>query len=201
MRPGDAPVLSFVRPSEPYVSIGYHRDLAEVDTDYCRAGGLPVYRRMVGGGPVYLRRRPAVLPDQPAGPGPAGARRSAAAGHAAAARGEGATSSSASTRSWTGSARSASAAAKVCGHGAGQLGDGAAIVGNLISGFDHERATRVLRLDPDVREVVLQLMRRYVAATPIDPAAWQAAMVREYAEHFGSEPTRRPARPRRRNSS
>jgi lipoate-protein ligase A len=27
-------------------------------------------------------------------------------------------------------------------------------------------------------------MRRYVATTPVDPTAWQVAMVREYAEHF-----------------
>jgi hypothetical protein len=47
----------------------------------------------------------------------------------------------------------------------------------------------VLRLDTDVRAVVLQLMRRHVVATPVDVAAWQAAMVTEYAEHFGSPPT------------
>ena len=53
MQPGDAPVLSFVRPAKPYVCIGYHRDIAEVDTEYCQYNGLPVMRRMVGGGPVY----------------------------------------------------------------------------------------------------------------------------------------------------
>ncbi len=187
VRPGDTPVLSFVRPSEPYVSIGYHRDLVEVDTDYCRAGGVPVYRRMVGGGPVYCDADQLffqiILParDLPA-------RRSTAL----------ATLLQPAVRALRAVGVDAEldrfgeisvGAAKVCGHGAGQLGDGAAIVGNLISAFDHERATRVLRLDPDVREVVLALMRRYVAATPVDPAAWQAAMVHEYAEHFGSEPT------------
>ena len=51
---GAPATLSFARPSHPYVCVGYHRDLAEVDRDYCRRHGLPVYRRMVGGGPVYL---------------------------------------------------------------------------------------------------------------------------------------------------
>ena len=49
---GAAPTLSFVRPSAPYVCLGYHRDLEEVDQEYCRSHGLAVYRRMVGGGPV-----------------------------------------------------------------------------------------------------------------------------------------------------
>jgi len=44
-------------PAEPYVCIGYHQDLEqEVDLDYCAAHRLPVYRREVGGGAVYLDR-------------------------------------------------------------------------------------------------------------------------------------------------
>ncbi len=46
---------SWSRPDHPYVCIGYHQDLErEVDLDYCRAHGLPVSRREVGGGAVYL---------------------------------------------------------------------------------------------------------------------------------------------------
>ena len=183
MRPGDAPVLSFVRPGEPYVSIGYHRDLAEVDTDYCRAESLPIYRRMVGGGPVYCDADQLFfqisLParDLPARRATALSTLLRPAMRALRALGVDAELDRFGEISVGG--------AKVCGHGAGQLGDGATVVGNLITGFDHERATRVLRLDPEVRAVVQALMHRYVAATPVDPAAWQAAMVREYAEHFG----------------
>lgn len=44
-----------VSPSDPYVCIGFHQDLEkEVDLEYCRLNGLPVYRREVGGGAVYL---------------------------------------------------------------------------------------------------------------------------------------------------
>ena len=47
--------IILVSPAEPYVCIGYHQELEkEVDLDYCRAHGLPVYRREVGGGAVYL---------------------------------------------------------------------------------------------------------------------------------------------------
>ena len=54
---GQPATLSFARPSTPYVCLGYHRDPAELDERYCREHGLPVYRRMVGGGPVYLDDR------------------------------------------------------------------------------------------------------------------------------------------------
>lgn len=54
-RPGDGPVLSLVNPSDPYVCIGLHQEVAlDVDEDYCRGAGLPVIRRHVGGGAVYL---------------------------------------------------------------------------------------------------------------------------------------------------
>ena len=47
--------IILVSPSAPYVCVGYHQDLEkEVDVAYCRAHGLPVYRREVGGGAVYL---------------------------------------------------------------------------------------------------------------------------------------------------
>ena len=51
---GGAPTLSFMRPSRPYVGLGYHRRLEEADIEACREAGLPVFRRMVGGGVVYL---------------------------------------------------------------------------------------------------------------------------------------------------
>lgn len=52
----DAPdTIILVAPTNPYVYIGFHQELAkEVEVDYCRAHGLPIYRREVGGGAVYL---------------------------------------------------------------------------------------------------------------------------------------------------
>jgi lipoate---protein ligase len=47
--------IILVSSDRPYVSIGYHQDAAaEVDLAYCRERGLPVIRREVGGGAVYL---------------------------------------------------------------------------------------------------------------------------------------------------
>ncbi|MBP1737808.1 MAG: biotin/lipoate protein ligase [Deltaproteobacteria bacterium] len=47
--------LSLVSPASPYVCIGFHQDVEqEVDLAYCNAKNIPVFRRDVGGGAVYL---------------------------------------------------------------------------------------------------------------------------------------------------
>lgn len=186
---GAPPTLAFTRPAEPYVSIGYHRRLDEVALDRCRERRLPVYRRMVGGGPVYLddgqlffqiilpatkapRRRdeelrrllgPAVDAFNTAGvPAELDAGGEIVVGDR-----------------------------KVCGHGAGQIEDAVVVVGNLIERFDHAAATGILRLpDTRLRDVVLRLMRRYVAATRADTDAFKTAAARAYGELLGLRPRR-----------
>ena len=55
MRPGDPDTITLMNPAEPYVCIGFHQELEkEIDVDYCRANGIPIVRREVGGGAVYL---------------------------------------------------------------------------------------------------------------------------------------------------
>jgi len=52
---GSPDTVILVSPSAPYVCVGFHQDLEkEVDVEVCRARGLPVFRREVGGGAVYL---------------------------------------------------------------------------------------------------------------------------------------------------
>lgn len=47
--------ILLVRPAQPYVCIGFHQDAAtELDLGACKQLGLPVIRREVGGGAVYL---------------------------------------------------------------------------------------------------------------------------------------------------
>ena len=47
--------LSLVSPVTPYVCIGFHQDMhQEVDLDFCMVNRIPVFRRDVGGGAVYL---------------------------------------------------------------------------------------------------------------------------------------------------
>ena len=47
--------LVLVSPASPYVCIGYHQDVThEIDVDFCRENNIPIFRREVGGGAVYL---------------------------------------------------------------------------------------------------------------------------------------------------
>jgi lipoate-protein ligase A len=49
--------LCLVEPASPYVCLGYHQDAAkELDLDYIAREGIPLFRREVGGGAVYLDR-------------------------------------------------------------------------------------------------------------------------------------------------
>jgi len=47
--------LIVLRPATPYLCIGYHQDAQqEIDLDFARQNNIPVFRREVGGGSVYL---------------------------------------------------------------------------------------------------------------------------------------------------
>ncbi len=47
--------ITLMQPNEPYVCIGYHQELnKEVDVEYCEKHKIPMHRREVGGGTVYL---------------------------------------------------------------------------------------------------------------------------------------------------
>lgn len=49
--------LVLVEPASPYVCLGYHQDaVKELDLDYIACEGIPLFRREVGGGAVYLDR-------------------------------------------------------------------------------------------------------------------------------------------------
>jgi lipoate-protein ligase A len=184
---GQPATLSFARPSAPYVCVGYHRDLAEVDQDYCRAHDMPVYRRMVGGGPVYLDDGQLFfqicLPVAAVPASRLDALRMLLTPAVTAFRAVGvAAHLDAGTEICLGEA-------KICGHGAGQIGDAVVVCGNLIERFDHERATRVLALaDPVQRAETLRLMRRYVAATPVGAGAFSRAIANAYAAALGLAP-------------
>src|SRR5512146_1028853 len=47
--------LFILRPATPYVCIGYHQDAQqEIDLEFASQHKIPVFRREVGGGAVYL---------------------------------------------------------------------------------------------------------------------------------------------------
>lgn len=51
---GQDDTVVLARPSNPYACLGYHVSSAAVDFEYCKRHGLPVIRRRIGGGLVYL---------------------------------------------------------------------------------------------------------------------------------------------------
>ncbi len=187
---GETPTLSFLRTDAGCVSIGYHRSLDEVDVGHCSRRGWPVYRRMVGGGPVFLDGAQLLFQiSLPAKAVPAS-------------RGQ-------ALRSLLGPAVAAFRAAgvparldeemevvvadrKVCGYGAGQIDAAVVLVGNLIESFDHESATSVLEVpDPVSRSELLRLMRRYVGCpedTSADARAFIGAAVDAFAGALGLRP-------------
>lgn len=177
---GQPATLSFARPSDPYVCLGYHRSLDELDGAYCRAHALPVLRRMVGGGPVYLDSHQLFfqicVPSDSVSAVRAQALRSLLEPAVAAFRAVGIEATLDGDLEITLDDR------KICGHGAGQLEGAVVVCGNLIERFDHSRATRVLAFrDGAQREQTLALMQRFVAATPVDPDSFKEAMVSSYA--------------------
>jgi lipoate-protein ligase A len=47
--------LFILRPSAPYICLGFHQDAEqEINLDFAHANNIPVFRREVGGGAVYL---------------------------------------------------------------------------------------------------------------------------------------------------
>jgi lipoate-protein ligase A len=183
---GGPPTLSFMRPSRPYVGLGYHRRLEEADIEACREAGLPVFRRMVGGGVVYLDQHQQFfqicLPAASVSRNRERALRELLSPAVAAFRAAGVPAE------LDDDLEIVVGEAKICGHGAAQIEEAVVVVGNLIERFDHAAAARVLALPEEVRAEVVRLMERFVAATPADAAAFRSAAVDAYSDALGLEP-------------
>ncbi len=196
MRPGGAPTLSFCRPTEPYVGLGYHRSLAEIDSDACRRLGLPVIRRRIGGGPVYLDSDQLFFQiTLPADRAPARVDRLyelclEPAAHAFRALGLAARRHGANDITI---GDTETGTRKLSGTGAGRIGDGVTVVGNVMFRFPHERMVEVLALPNDrLRRECLRLMRHHVSSLAdeglegIGFGAARAALVEAYGRAFGA---------------
>ena len=190
MRPGAAPTLSFCRPIEPYVGLGYHRSLAELDLETCRRLSLPIIRRQIGGGPVYLDGDQLFFQiTLPADRAPGRVDRlyelclepavEAFRDLGLATHRNGANDISIGDR-------------KVSGTGAGRIGDGVTVVGNVIFRFPHQRMVEVLALPGDrLRRECLRLMRRHVSSLAgeglreVDFDQAREALISVYGRAFG----------------
>lgn len=185
-----APTLSFCCSAKPYVCIGFHRSLDEIDLAACGALGLPVIRRQIGGGPVYIDRDQLFFQlTVPAAQAPARVDRlyQRFLGPAVAA-----------FRTLGVEARLRGlndivvGDKKISGTGAGQIGGGVTVVGNVIFRFPHRKMARVLALPNTARDEYARLMERYVTSLADEGLAAirheqaRQALVAAYAEALGA---------------
>ncbi len=153
--------LNLLSPASPYVCIGYFQDVEqEVDLDYCRERGIPVFRREVGGGAVYLdgeqlfyqlvvhKENPLVPKDK------AAFYRKFLQAPIAAYRALGIPAEYKPVNDIIAGNR------KISGNGVAEIGDFIVFVGNLIVDFDYETMARVLRVpDEKFRDKVYKTLQ------------------------------------------
>lgn len=196
--------LVLCAPDRPYVCLGYHQDARlELDLDHCRAAGLPVFRREVGGGAVYLDPdqtfwQLVISPDNPAAPrrrevfyrqflGPV----------AAAYRGLGVAAEFQPVNDLVVDGR------KICGTGAGEVGPSWVFVGNLMRRFDQAAMARVCRCpDEAFRRRFAAAMAGHLTslerelgaerAAAVSDAELRQALAREFAAVLGPLTPARP---------
>lgn len=154
--------LSLVSPSSPYVCIGYHQDVdQEVDMDYCRDQHIPVFRRDLGGGAVYLdgdqlffhlilhRENPAVPANR------SHFYRKFLEPVISVYRRLGIHAEYKPVNDVIAGNR------KISGTGAGEIGDCIVFVGNLIVDFDYEMMSKVLKVpDEKFRDKLYKTLRQ-----------------------------------------
>jgi lipoate-protein ligase A len=154
--------LILLAPDEPYVCIGYHQDARqEVDLPYCGEKGIPVFRREVGGGAVYLDGQQLfyqliIHKDNPLAPRDKGEfYRQFLAPVVETYRELGV-----ETRHKPVNDIVTVAGRKISGNGAAEIGEYLVLVGNLIADFDYETMVRVLHVpDAKFRDKVQKSLR------------------------------------------
>ncbi|GAB4506010.1 MAG: lipoate protein ligase C-terminal domain-containing protein [Anaerolineales bacterium] len=194
--------IILLSPATPYVCIGYHQDAAqEVDLDFCREHGIPVFRREVGGGAVYLDGNQlfyqiVLPPDHPAAQGDKESiYRRLLAPVVRTYQAIGIPAEYKPINDIIAGGR------KISGNGAAEIAGCTVLVGNLILDFNHEMMARVLRVpDEKFRDKVFKTLKDNLTTIrqelgrvpPVDEL--KMILVREFEAVLGPlEPSALPA--------
>jgi len=186
--------LILLAPAEPYFCIGYHQDAEqEVDLAYCREQSIPVFRREVGGGAVYLDGQQlfyqlVIHRDNPLAP----KNRIEFYQKFLAPVVQTYKDLGVEVHYQPVNDIITSAGRKISGNGAAEIGDFAILVGNLIAGFDYETMVRGLRVpDAKFRDKVFKSLRENLTTLDRELGrvpAWgtiTAALVHNYESVLG----------------
>ncbi len=154
--------LILLAPAEPYVCIGYHQDAEqEVDLAYCAERNIPVFRREVGGGAVFLDGQQlfyqlVIHKDNPLAPRDKNEfYQKLLAPVVQTYRDLGVDARYKPVNDIV-----TAEGRKISGNGAAEIGDYSILVGNLIVDFDYETMVRVLRVpDAKFRDKVFKSLR------------------------------------------
>ncbi len=194
--------LIICHPSSPYVCLGLHDDLdQEIDQDYCRTQGIPIFRRETGGGVVYLDKRQIFFQlvlkrDNPQLP----LRRQRYY--------EKFLQPAVSAYKKYGvpaelkpPADIAAAGRKCSGNACGDIGAGTAYVGNMLLGFDYTTMSNILRAPHQIFRDCLRESMRSNMTTLEDWANFEvghdelaAALVEGFKTQWGEFDSRTPDR-------
>ncbi|HID86221.1 MAG TPA: lipoate--protein ligase family protein [Anaerolineae bacterium] len=180
-------------PATPYVCVGYFQDVEqEVDVEFCRQKEIPIFRREIGGGAVYLdgdqlffqlilRRDNPLVPA-----GKLAFYRKFLQAPIEAYRTLGISAEYRPVNDIVAHHR------KISGCGAGEIGDAYVLVGNLIVDFNYEMMARVLKVpDEKFRDKVyktihenLSTIKREIGQVPPREELW-SLMAEKFVEMLG----------------
>ncbi len=164
---GQAPnTIILCHPAKPYVCLGFHQELEkEINVEFCRKQELPIIRRLVGGGAVYLDSRQqfyqiVASEDSPFVPFAVDnffEKFLQATVHVYRALGVPAAYKPVNDVVVNGR--------KISGNGAGKMGKAAVLIGNIIFDLNYDVMAHVLRVpDEKFRDKLAKSMREWVSS-------------------------------------